>query len=102
MGKIKENYIEFELDKEELDAILYERYKDQLEYEEWLKTDGFVEYVNGEIDMTKARYSELDITSAIRYASKQITINPSEVGKEVYDMLFSEKIEEYLSLHGGF
>ena len=99
MGKIKENYIEFELDKEELDAILYERYKDQLEYEEWLKTDGFVEYVNGEIDSTKPRYSESDIMSATRYASKSIIVDPSEVGKETYDMLFSEKIEEYLSLH---
>jgi len=36
---------------------------------------------------------------ATRYASKSITIDPSEVGKEVYDMLFSEKIEEYLSLY---
>jgi hypothetical protein len=40
--------------------------------------------------------------SATRYASKQITLEPSEIGKEVYDMLFSEKIEEYLSIgrHG--
>jgi hypothetical protein len=37
---------------------------------------------------------------ATRYASKSITIEPSEVGKEVYDMLFSEKIEEYLSFNG--
>jgi hypothetical protein len=37
--------------------------------------------------------------SATRYASKSITIDPSEVGKGVYDMLFSEKIEEYLSLY---
>ena len=51
--------------------------------------------------MTKPRYSEIDMSSATRYASQQITIDPSEVGKEVYDMLFSEKIEEYLSLHGG-
>lgn len=99
MGKIKENYIEFDMEKDELDAILYERYQDQLEYEEWLLTDGFIEYVNGEIDMAKPRYSESDIMNATRYASKQISIDPSEVGKEVYDMLFSEKIEEYLSLH---
>ena len=25
------------------------------------------------------------------------TIEPKEVGKEVYDMLFSEKVEEYLT-----
>ena len=94
MGRIKETMVEFIPDE-----VIFDRYKDQLEYEEWLQSDGFVEYVNGEIDMTKARYSELDITSAIRYASQQITINPSDIGKEVYDMLFSEKIEEYLSLY---
>jgi len=96
MGKIKETIVELIPD----DVIL-KQYKDQLEYEEWLQSDGFVEYVNGEIDMTKPRYSELDITSATRYASQQITLEPSEVGKQVYDMLFSEKIEEYLTLYGG-
>ena len=35
--------------------------------------------------------------SATRYASEHITIEPSEVGKKVYDMLFSEKVEEYLT-----
>lgn len=96
MGRVKESMVEFIPDE-----VIVKQYTDQLEYEEWLKSDGFVEYVNGEIDMTKSRYSELDVTSATRYASQQITIDPSEVGKEVYDMLFSEKIEEYLSLHGG-
>ena len=34
-----------------------------------------------------------------RYASDHITNEPSEVGIKVYYMLFSENIEEYLSLH---
>ena len=37
--------------------------------------------------------------NSIRYAYEQIKITPSEVGKEVYDMLFSEKIQEYLNSH---
>jgi len=94
MSKLLEGISQAELEKE-----LYHRYKDELEYQEWLQTEEFVEYVNGEIDSTKPRYSESDIIGATRYASKQITIDPSEVGKQVYDMLFSEKIEEYLSLH---
>ena len=98
MGKIKENLIEG-LSQVELEQELYNRYKDEVEYQEWLETEGFVEYVNGEIDSTKPRYSESDIMSATRYASKSIIVNPAEIGKEVYDMLFSEKIEEYLSLH---
>jgi hypothetical protein len=98
MGKVKDNLFEG-LSQEEINDILYNRYKDTIEYEEWLKTEGFVEYVNGEIDSLKPRYSESDIMGATRYASKSIIVDPSEVGKETYDMLFSEKIEEYLSLH---
>lgn len=98
MGRIKELLSDVQLTQEDLEADLLGKYNDQLEYEEWLQSDGFVEYVNGEIESTKPRYSEEDIMSATRYASKSITIEPSEVGKEVYDMLFSEKIEEYLSL----
>ena len=100
MGKIKDS-LDIEITQHQLELELYKRYTDELEYQEWLQSDGFVEYVNGEIDMTKPRYSEIDMSSAVRYASKQITIDPTEVGKEVYDMLFSEKIEEYLTLYGG-
>ena len=100
MGRIKDS-LDIELPQDQLELELYKRYTDELEYNEWLQSDGFVQYVNGEIDMTKPRYSEIDMSSAVRYASQQITLDPSEVGKEVYDMLFSEKIEEYLSLHGG-
>lgn len=98
MAKLKDKSFEG-LTQYEIEDMLYNRYKDQLEYEEWLQTEEFVEYVNGEIDSTKPRYSESDIMLAVRYASKSIIVDPSEVGKETYDMLFSEKIEEYLSLH---
>ena len=100
MGRIKDS-LDIEIPQDQLELELYKRYTDELEYEEWLQSDGFVQYVNGEIDMTRPRYSEIDMSSAVRYASKQITIDPSEVGKEVYDMLFSEKIEEYLTIYGG-
>jgi hypothetical protein len=98
MAKVKDKMFEG-LTQYEIDDMLYNRYKDTLEYEEWLQSEEFVEFVNGEIDSTKPRYSEFDIMSATRYASKSIIVDPSEVGKETYDMLFSEKIEEYLSLH---
>lgn len=100
MGRIKDS-LDIELPQDQLELELYKRYADELEYQDWLQSDGFVEYVNGEIDMTKPRYSEIDMSSAVRYASQQITIDPNEVGKEVYDMLFSEKIEEYLTIYGG-
>ena len=98
MSKIK-NALLNDLTQEELETMLYHRYNEDSEYQQWLESDEFVEYVNGEIEKTKPIYSESDIMGAIRYASTQIQIDPSEVGKEVYDMLFSEKIEEYLSLY---
>lgn len=67
------------------------------QYQKWLESKEFVEYVNAELDSTRPTYSEYDIMSATRYASEYITIDPSEVGKKVYDMLFSEKVEEYLT-----
>ena len=85
------------LNQQEIEEMLYKRYDN--EYEDWLESEEFVEYVNGEIEKTKPIYSESDIMGATRYASKSIIIEPSEIGKEVYDMLFSEKIEEYLSLY---
>tara|TARA_X000001036_G_C20203962_1_gene612748 strand:+ start:213 stop:521 length:309 start_codon:yes stop_codon:yes gene_type:complete len=91
MGKVKEQLLE------DLEFQFQNEFDDGYQYKEWLKSKEFVEYVNGEIDSTRPRYSEYDIMSATRYASEHITIPPSEVGKEVYDMLFSEKIEEYLT-----
>ena len=98
MGRTKNFLDGLNLNEEELNEELYSRADEDYQYQKWLESKEFVEYVNAEIDSTKPLYSESDISSATRYASKSITIPPSEVGKEVYDMLFSEKIEEYLSL----
>lgn len=97
MGKVKEQLIN-EMEMAHLTNQMTDSDYDH-QYEEWLESEEFVEYVNRELDTLKPQYSESDIMGATRYASKMITINPSEVGKEVYDMLFSEKIEEYLSLY---
>ena len=103
MGKTKKLFdVDFEFDLElsedELNDELYSRNDYDYQYKKWQESEEFVEFVNMEIDKTKPIYSESDIIKATRYASEHITIEPSEVGKKVYDMLFSEKIEEYLSL----
>jgi len=98
MGRTKELLDELHITEEDILNELTSRNDDEYQYQKWMESQEFVEYVNAEIDSTKPLYSESDIIGATRYASKSITINPSEVGKEVYDMLFSEKIEEYLSL----
>jgi len=91
MGKTKtmlENEIDFDFES---------RYNDLLEYEEWLRTDGYIQHVNQELEDTKIKYSVSDIVLATRYASNSITLDPSEVGKEIYDILFTEKIQEFLT-----
>jgi len=96
MGRVKEMAIDLQLNPSDIENELYFRNDYDYQYSEWLKSEEFVEYINAELDSTRPRYSEFDIMKATRYASEQITINPEEVGKEVYDMLYSEKIEEYL------
>lgn len=98
MGRTKDFLGSLDLTEGELNAELYSRGDEDYQYQKWIESPEFAEYVNGEIDSSRPIYSEHDIMSATRYASQQITLEPSEIGKEVYDMLFSEKIEEYLSI----
>ena len=42
-------------------------------------------------------YNQYDIANALQYASDGINIEPQEVGKELYDKLFSQKVLEYLN-----
>ena len=93
MGRVKEQMI----NEMEMSHLTNQMGDSGYQYDEWLQSKEFAEYLNGELDSTRPRYSEHDISSATRYASEHITIDPSEVGKKVYDMLFSEKVEEYLT-----
>jgi len=48
---------------------------------------------------TNIRYfSKSDITSAFIYATQSVKIEPSEIGKIVYDILIEEKLREYLDI----
>jgi len=100
MSKIKETLLNG-LTQEELENELFHRYQDQ--YDEWLESEDYVNYINDIIEETKPVFSSDDLNRALEYASQMVAIEPSEVGKKVYDMLFSEKIQEYLNSHrNGF
>lgn len=71
------------------------------EYEEWSNSEAYVAFVNDEIDILKKKYSDGDVVDALQYAIKSIIIEPEEVGKEIYDRLFSEKVVEYLNNLNG-
>lgn len=100
MSKIKNELLN-DLSQQELDEMYRKQYDDSLEYEEWLGSDEYIDMVNKELDAIKPIYSELDIHCALKYATEQIQIEPSEVGKEVYDTLFIEKTNEYLNRQNG-
>ncbi len=98
MGKLKEKLING-LTHEELENSLNQGLNYDCGYDQWLESGEFIEFVNDELETIKPIYSQSNIDSAIRYASTQVQIEPSEVGKDVYDKLLTEKIEEYLNLH---
>jgi len=72
-------------------------YRYDVEYQEWESSEGYVSFVNEELFDTKPIYSRGEIVDALQYASKSIIIEPDEVGKEIYNRLFSEKVVEYLN-----
>ena len=94
MSKIKETILNG-LTQEELENELYHRYQDQ--YDEWVQSEDYVNYVNDIINETKPTFSSDDLNRALEYASQMVAIEPSEVGKEVYDKLFSEKVREFIN-----
>ncbi len=97
MGKIKkllDFQFDFELNQDDIDEELMSRNDYDYQYEKWLKSKEFVEYVNGELDSTRPKYSEYDIMSATRYASDTLH-RPSEVGKK-YMICYFQKNREYL------
>jgi hypothetical protein len=68
-----------------------------MEYAEWETSEGYVTFVNDELNITNPIYSKGDLADALQYARKSIIIEPEEVGKEIYNRLFSEKVFEYLN-----
>jgi len=107
MGKTKDllydgpdGFADFKLSKDDMpnhEWFMNPDLRYDLEYEEWTNSEGYVSFVNEELYDTKPIYSKGEIVDALQYASKSIIIEPEEVGKEIYNRLFSEKVVEYLN-----
>ena len=69
MGRTKDFLGSLDLTEGELNAELYSRGDEDYQYQKWIESPEFAEYVNGEIDSSRPIYSEHDIMSATRYAS---------------------------------
>lgn len=95
MSKIKNTLLN-DLTQQELESMLYNRYDDE-EYENWLESDEYREFVNEQLELSSPTYSHDDIMSALEWAKSAINIEPTDIGKEVYDILFIEKVFEHLN-----
>ena len=96
MSKIKKHYLG-NMTQNEIDTYLYNKHARDVEYEEWLQSDEYVDLVNSELENTKPIYSVSDISQAIKYGVSAIQLPTEEVGSEVYGKLLHEKVEEYLN-----
>ena len=55
MGRTKNFLDGLNLNEEELNEELYSRADEDYQYQKWLESKEFVEYVNGELDSTRPR-----------------------------------------------
>jgi len=96
MTKVKEHYLG-EMSQHEIDTYLYNKHVRDIEYEEWLQSDEYVDLVNSELENTKLVYSEWEVTKALEYGISAVQVTPSEVGTDVYGKLLHEKVFEFLN-----
>lgn len=96
MGKTK-NLLEG-LTENELNQELYSRNDDDsYQYEEWKKSDEYIQMVNDEIKEYQPKYSDAEIDNAISYAFDQIQLPMEEVGKETYEKLFRDAFYDVIT-----
>lgn len=96
MGKIKETYLNNLSEEDQYD---HERLMDLQvgeEYEEFRKSNEYVEMVNQEIDKINPKYSELDIEEALSVAFESMNISSDEVGIDVFGKLIKDQVFRYL------
>ena len=97
MGKIKESHLS-NLNDAEIDEIIYKMNEDEEQkYQEWINSDEYIHFVNEQLAETNAVFSTEDIKNALDWAKSAINIEPTDIGKDVYDILFIEKVEEHLN-----
>lgn len=96
MGKLKNSLLN-DLTQEELERMLWERYNDDSGYQQWLESNEYREFVNEQLELSSPAYSHDDVMSALEWAKSAINIEPTDIGKEVYDILFVEKVFEHLN-----
>ena len=95
MGKIKENLVN-NLSVDDF-YTLQELSDEEQRYQEWINSNEYIQFVNAQLAETNAVFSTEDIKNALDWAKSAINVEPTDIGKDVYDILFIEKVEEHLN-----
>lgn len=96
MGKTKQLLDDFHLSDEEINQELQFRSDDEYQYQQWLESPEYVEFVNQQIARCTPKYSEVDVDRAISEAFKSLVVTSEEVGIDVYEKLFRQHFTENL------
>ena len=97
MGRLKNEIFE-NLSQQELDELFQKQIEDDAHnYQQWLESDDYINYVNDQLAHSNPEFSMEDITKALDWAKSAINTEPTEIGKDVYDILFIEKVYEHLN-----
>jgi len=96
MGKIKENLIN-NISVEDFYTLQEMSDEEERRYQEWLESDEYIQFVNEQLAETNLEFSMYDVQSALEWAKSAINVEPTDIGKDVYDILFIEKVEEHLN-----
>ncbi len=103
MGKLKETYLNNLSEEDQHDLQRLMDLQAGEEYQEYCQSNEYVEMVNEEIEKTKPKYSDKDVEEALKVAFQSITIDPREVGPDVFGQLIHDETQRYLeSLNKSF
>jgi len=96
MGKIKENLVN-NLSVDDFYTLQEMSDEEEIRYKEWLQSDEYIQFVNEQLAETNLEFSMVDVQNALIWAKSAINVEPTDIGKDVYDILFIEKVEEHLN-----
>ena len=96
MAKVKEHYLG-NMSQYEIESYLYNKHLRDAEYDEWYNGEGYVSFVNEELEDTKLIYSTSDVANALSYGVSAVQVTAEEVGSDVYGKLLHGKVFEYLN-----
>ena len=69
---------------------------DDYQYEQYKKSPEYIEFVNEQIALPTPKYSYSQVTNAIAKAFESLQVTSEEVGKDVYEKLFTQHFLENL------